>query len=86
MLPAPWGRERVVTLLQMDQNPALGQGYLHNFADDPVEKAHQLASGQLDLLFQLVHRLVLQAEPQEESLEDGKSWSGRRAGPGPSKH
>lgn len=60
--------------------------YLHDFANDPVEKAHQLAGGQLDLLFQLVHGLVLQADPQEESLEGGKSQSGRGAGPGPSKH
>lgn len=70
-----------LTLFITDQN----RGYLHNFADDPVEKSHQLARGQLDLLFQLVHGFMLQANPQEKSLEDGRS-AGVAAGTGPGPH
>lgn len=63
----------LLNYLKTAQNPAPGCYYLHNFADDPVEKSHQLACGQLDLLFQLVHRLVLEANSQEKSLENGGS-------------
>lgn len=66
-------REWNVTLLEIDHNPVLSQDYLNNFADDPVEKSHQLAGRQLNLLFQLVHRLMLQTNSQKKSLEDGKS-------------
>lgn len=49
------------------------RAYLHHLADNAVEQSHQLARRQLNLLFQLLHRLVLQANPQEESLEDGEA-------------
>lgn len=62
----------LLALFQADQNLALSRGYLHNFPDDAIEKSHQLAGGQLNLLLQLVHRLMLQANPQEKSLEDGR--------------
>lgn len=37
--------------------------HLNHFADDPVEEPHQLTAGQLQLLFQLVQRFMLQANP-----------------------
>lgn len=66
-------RASLLSYLKTAQNPAPGCYYLHNFADDPVEKSHQLACRQLNLLFQLVHRLVLEANSQEKGLEDGGS-------------
>lgn len=66
-----WGGKWLLQYLK--QTKTLGRGYLHDFADDPVEKSHQLACGQLNFLFQLVHGFMLQANSQEKSLEDGKS-------------
>lgn len=71
--PLILGRGAAVTArYRTDPRHALGHTHLHDFADEPVEKSHQLACGQIDLLLQLVHGLMLQAKPQEKSLEDGK--------------
>lgn len=46
------------------------RNHLDDLADDPIEEAHQLTAGQFYLLFQHIHRFVLQTNPQKKGLED----------------
>lgn len=38
---------------------------LHELADETVEEAHELRAWELNLLLQLLHRLVLQPDTQQ---------------------
>ena len=42
---------------------------LGQLPDGPVEETEQLAGGQVQLLRQLVHRLMLQAQPDQDTLK-----------------
>lgn len=50
------------------ENEELDLFHLHNFANDAVEQAHELRTGQLDLFLQVIYTLVLKSNSQQQSL------------------